>query len=90
MRDNLQSLRNTVRFLLPQDGSTNVFADRDLVVLARCVFLAEQWKGQNPEYGRLQTKYQRELRDILKARFDRFAIISNWNFQEPTERLNGT
>lgn len=84
LRDNLQSLRNTVRFLLPQDGSTNVFADRDLVVLARCVFLAEQWKGQNPEYGRLQTKYQRELRDILKARFDRFAIISNWNFQEPT------
>ncbi len=83
LRDNLQSLRNTVRFLLPQDGSTNVFADRDLVVLARCVFLAEKWKAQNPEYGRLQTKYQRELRDILKARFDRFAIISNWNFQEP-------
>lgn len=83
LRDNLQNLRNTVRFLLPQDGSTNVFADRDLVVLARCVFLAEQWKAQNPEYGRLQTKYQRELRDILKARFDRFAIISNWNFQEP-------
>jgi len=72
-----------VRFLLPQDGSTNVFADRDLVVLARCVYLAEQWKTQNPEYGRLQTKYQRELRDILKARFDRFAIISNWNFQDP-------
>ena len=83
LRDNLQNLRNTARFLLPQDGSTNIFADRDLVILARCVFLAEQWKAQNPEYSRLQTKYQRELRDILKARFDRFAIISNWNFQEP-------
>ena len=83
LRESLQNLRNTVRFLLPRDGSTNVFADRDLLVLARCVFLADQWKGQNPEYGRLHTKYQRELREILKARFDRFAIISNWNFQEP-------
>ena len=83
IRDNLQSSRNVVRFLLPQDGSTNVFGDRDLIVLARCVHLAEQWKAQNPEYGRLQTKYQKELREILKSRFDRFAIISNWNFQEP-------
>ena len=83
LRDNLQSNRNVVRFLLPQDGSTNLFGDRDLIVLARCVYLAEQWKAQNPEYGKLQTKYQKELREILKSRFDRFAIISNWNFQEP-------
>jgi hypothetical protein len=83
LRDNLQSHRNAVRFLLPQDGSTNLFGDRDLIVLARCVFLAEQWKSQNTEYGKLQTRYQKELREILKSRFDRFAIISNWNFQEP-------
>jgi hypothetical protein len=83
LRDNLQSNRNVVRFLIPQDGSTNLFGDRDLVVLSRCVYLAEKWKGQNPEYGRLQSKYQKELREILKSRFDRFAAISNWNFQEP-------
>lgn len=83
VRDHLQNNRNVVRFLLPQDGSTNVFGDRDLIVLARCVYLAERWKAQNPEYGKLQTKYQKELREILKSRFDRFAIISNWNFQEP-------
>lgn len=83
LRDNLQASRNVVRFLVPRDGSTNLFLDRDLLVLARCVYLAEQWKKQNPEYGRLQTKYQKELRDILKARFDRFAIIANWNFQQP-------
>lgn len=83
LRDNLQNNRNVVRFLVPQDGSINLFADRDLLVLSRCVYLAEQWKTQNPEYGRLQTKYQKELREILKSRFDRFAIISNWNFQEP-------
>lgn len=83
LRENLQSNRNVVRFLLPQDGSTNLFLDRDLLVLARCVYLSEQWKKDNPVYGRLQTKYQKELRDILKARFDRFAIIANWNFQVP-------
>lgn len=83
LRKNLQSNRNTVRFLLPRDGSDNVFSDRDLIILSRAVYLAEGWKRQNPEYGRLQTKYQKELRDILKARFDRFALISNWNFQEP-------
>ncbi|MCW8905972.1 MAG: DUF499 domain-containing protein [Sedimenticola sp.] len=83
LRDNLQANRNVVRFLIPRDGSSNLFLDRDLLVLARCVYLAEQWKRQNPEYGRLQTKYQKELRDILKSRFDRFAIIANWNFQQP-------
>jgi len=83
LRDCLQSKRNTVRFLLPRDGSDNLFADRNLVVLARAVQLAEKWKGQNPEYGRLQNKYQKELREILRTRFDRFALISNWNFQEP-------
>lgn len=83
LRENLQTNRNVVRFLIPRDGSSSLFLDRDLLVLARCVYLAEQWKKQNSEYGRLQTKYQKELREILKARFDRFAIISNWNFQEP-------
>ena len=83
LRENLQSNRNVVRFLIPRDGSSNLFLDRDLLVLARCVYLAEQWKKQNPEYGKLQTKYQKELREILKARFDRFSIIANWNFQQP-------
>ncbi len=83
LRDNLQSNRNVVRCLIPRDGSGNLFLDRDLLVLARCVYLAEQWKKQNSEYGRLQTKYQKELREIIKVRFDRFAIIANWNFQEP-------
>jgi hypothetical protein len=83
LRNNLQAKRNAVRFLLPRDGSENIFADRDLIVLARAVYLAEKWKTQNPEYSRLQSKYQKELREILKIRFDRFALISNWSFQEP-------
>jgi hypothetical protein len=83
LKDYLQRNRNAVRFLLPAEGTANIFADRDLVILARCVYLAEQWKAQNPEYGRLQPKYQKELRESLKSRFDRFAILANWNFQQP-------
>jgi hypothetical protein len=83
LRDQLQSNRNVVRFLLPRDGVDNMFAERDLLILARCVCLAEEWKTQNPEYGKLMTKYQRELRAILKARFPRFAVIGKWNYQEP-------
>lgn len=83
LKENLHTKRNVVRFLIPRDGTENLFADRNLVVLARAVLLADKWKSQNPEYGRLQTKYQKELRDILRVRFDRFAVISNWNFQQP-------
>ncbi|MCP4702097.1 MAG: DUF499 domain-containing protein [Gammaproteobacteria bacterium] len=83
LRANLQTRRNAVRFLLPRDGSDNLFGDRDLIILARAVFFAEAWKARNPEYGRLYTKYRKELREILKSRFDRYALISNWNFQEP-------
>jgi len=85
LRNNLQANRNVVRFLIPRDGSSNLYLDRDLLVLARCVYLASKWKTQNPEYSKLQNKYQKELRDLLKVRFDRFAIIATWNFQEPTK-----
>ena len=79
----LQKRRNAVRFLLPRDGSENLFYDRDLLVLSRAVLLADKWKTQSPEFKKLHTKYERELRDILKRRFDRFAILASWNFQNP-------
>ncbi len=85
LKECLQSRRNAVRFLLPRDGSGNLFHERDLLVLARAVLLADRWKTQNPEFKKLHTKYERELRDILKRRFDRFAILATWNFQNPSQ-----
>lgn len=85
LKEHLQTRRNAVRFLLPRDGSENLFYDRGLLVLARAVLLAEKWKTQNPEFKKFHTKYERELRDILKRRFDRFAILSTWNFQNPSQ-----
>lgn len=83
LKERLQTRRNAVRFLLSRDGSENLFYDRDLLVLSRAVLLADRWKTQNPEFKKLHLKYERELRDILKRRFDRFAILATWNFQNP-------
>lgn len=85
VKDHLQKRRNTVRFLLPRSGSSNAFQDRDLLILARAEMKALEWSGQNLEYKKLQTKYQGELRDILKKRFDRFAVLHRWNFTDPSQ-----
>lgn len=85
LKHQLQRRRNAVRFLLPREGSENFFYDKDLVVLARAVFLAEQWKAQNPEFKRLHATFERELRGRLKRHFERFAVLATWNFQEPSQ-----
>ena len=83
LREHLRERRNAVRFLLPRAGIANLFHDRDLLVLARAVVLADRWRAEGPEYRALFGKYQRELREVLKGRFDRFAILDTWNYQEP-------
>jgi hypothetical protein len=84
LKNNLQSRRNAVRFLLPRAGSTGLYNDRDLVVLARAILKAHEWRSDNSEYGKILTKFQGELRGIIKQRFDRFAILRVWNFAEPS------
>ena len=85
LKEHLQKRRNTVRFLLPRRGSSNAFQDRDLLILARAEMKAQEWIGQEPEYKKLHTKYQGELRDILKQRYDRFAVLYRWNFADPSQ-----
>jgi len=85
LKEHLQSQRNAVRFLIPRAGSDNLFYERDVLVLARAVSLAKEWKAQNSAYRKLETKYEGELRGILKKRFDRFAILATWSFQNPEQ-----
>ena len=80
LKDQLQKRRNTVRFLLPRAGSTNAFMDRDLLILARAEMKAQEWGSQNPEYKKLHKEFENTLRDNLKKRFDRFAVLQRWNF----------
>lgn len=83
LKDHLTKRRNTVRFLLPRVGP-NAFDDRDLLVLTRATLLAKEWKRSESPYIQLATKYQNELRALLRKRFDRFAVLGTWNFQTPS------
>lgn len=85
LKDHLQKRRNTIRFLLPRTGSTNAFLDRDLLILARAELKAQEWSNQGPEYKKLHTEFQSALRENLKKRFDRFAVLSRWNFADPSQ-----
>jgi hypothetical protein len=85
LKEQLQKRRNTVRFLLPRAGSTNAFLDRELLILARAEMKAQEWGSQNPEYRKLHKEFESTLRDNLKKRFDRFAVLSRWNFADPAQ-----
>lgn len=62
----------------------NIYYDRELVVLARAVYLATQWQQTDKVYVELARTFQRdELRPKLRGRFDRFAILSEWNYADP-------
>ena len=87
LKDHLQKRRNTIRFLLPRAGSSNAFLDRDLLILARAEMKAMEWSGQNPEYKKLHKEFEGTLRDNLKKRFDRFAVLHRWNFADPSQCL---
>lgn len=84
LKDHMQEGRNTIRFLLPQKGTGNVYYDRELLVLARAVYLAMKWKATEKVYGELERSFRKdELIPKLKSRFDRFAVLAEWNYAEP-------
>jgi hypothetical protein len=83
LKTHLQDGRNTIRFILPVKGTDRIFHDKELLVLARAVYLAMQWKKDESAYADLQRKFQAELTAKLKTRFDRFAVLDVWNFAEP-------
>lgn len=87
LKDHLQKRRNTIRFLLPRSGSTNAFLDRDLLIFARAEMKALEWSGQNPEYKKLHKEFEGTLRDNLKKRFDRFAVLHRYDHQSPQQSL---
>lgn len=85
LKDHLQSRRNTVRFLLPKAGFENLYKDPELLLFTRAALKAQEWSGHGPEYKKLASKFQSDLREQLKKRFDRFAILEGWNFTDPRQ-----
>lgn len=86
LKQHVPSRRNTLRFLLPKKDAGNIYFDRDLVIYARAVNLANQWKETDPAYKPLFTTYQStHLRPRLRDHFDAFAILDIWNFAQPDQ-----
>jgi hypothetical protein len=83
LKNHVATRRNTVRFLLPRKDMDSIFNDKSLLVLARAVYLANQWKKEGSGYAQIHIKFQKELRNQIKNRFDRFAILETWNFGSP-------
>lgn len=78
---NLDQKRNTPRFLLPQKGQASVFFNQDILIEARAAKLAAEWKATDREFGSLQTKFEREVNNKLKAYFPSFAILDIWDYE---------
>jgi len=71
LKQHVPQRRNTLRFLLPKKAAGNLYYDRDLIVYARAVYLANQWKDTDPAYRPLHTTYQTtHLRPRLRELFD--------------------
>ena len=82
---NVPTRRNMVRFLLPKSGMKNLFDDPDLRRIARCAYLAKDWKDK-PDgtlYTDIYRRFDKDLRRELGDRFDRFALLHHWSFQQP-------
>lgn len=78
------SRRNTVRFLLLGVDEKGLYSDMELIYTSRCSFLCsrEGW-GIDSIYRGLHQDFDRPLRQILKSRFNRFALLRKWDFQSP-------
>jgi hypothetical protein len=81
---NVTTRRNMTRFLLPKAGLRAIYDDPDLRRLARCAYLAKSWKDAEPVYADIFRRFDKDLRRELSDRFDRFAILYRWNYQQPT------
>jgi len=77
--------RNMVRFLLPKADQPDIYADRSLLITARCALLAREWQQSEPQYRDLQKRFEASLSTDLKNRFDRYALLATWSFQTPSD-----
>ncbi|MDA0524213.1 hypothetical protein [Methanococcoides alaskense] len=80
----VQIRHNTVRFLLLKSGTEGLYNDKELIHLTRCSYLCsrEAWGGDTT-YRALHHGFDNPLRSSLKNRFNRFAILHKWDFQNP-------
>lgn len=76
--------RNTIRFMLPASDTEGIYSDKELSYSARCSYLCspECW-GTDLIYRNLWRDFDRSMREVLKSRFNRMAVLRRWDFQQP-------
>ena len=82
---NVPAKRNLVRFLLPKSGAKDLFTDGDLRFMSRCSYLTTQAWKDDPLYRGLGSEFDRPLRQELTNRFDRFVVLSRWDYRHPDQ-----
>mgnify|MGYP001271645629 CR=1 FL=1 len=75
--------RNVARFLLPKLASKSIFEDEELKHIARCHYLTSIEWTHDSKYNALKGGFERQLRELLNMRYDRFAILRTWDYQHP-------
>ncbi len=86
LKQHVPQRRNTLRFLLPKKTAGILYIDRELIIYARAVHLAEQWKATDGAYLPLFRTYQdSHLRPKLRELFDTFAILDIWSYAQPDQ-----
>ncbi len=77
------SRRNTVRFLMLASEAKGIFGDEELRHLARCSYLTSVAWVSDAKYRALKGGFDTLMRDGLKGRFDRFAVLKRWDYPNP-------
>ena len=77
--------RNTVRFLLSAEGVKGIYIDKELIFCARCSYLTSIAWRDDLKYRALKADFDKPLRDLLKKRYDRFAVLRRWNYRNPEQ-----
>ena len=88
LKRHLRTERNTVRFLLPRrgaDGASDIYRDEELMLAARAAALARDWSRTERAYKSRVKEFTGVLQTALADRFDRFAILSVWNHEDPAK-----
>jgi len=70
---------------LSVSGAQGTYSDTELTFSARCSYLTSEAWAEDPKYRTIQEEFRRPLREALKKRFDRFAVLRRWNFRHPEE-----
>lgn len=84
MKGYIPSRFNMARFLLLASEEKGIYDDPELRFLARCAYLTGNAWSSDPKYRALKGDFDRDLRDRLKTRYDRFAVLKTWDFPNPS------